>query len=196
MENEYEVTQNEVSEDVVSAVDTSSNEHITTSLTTYRTYGVYNEKGAAVGAKGANPAVLSETQTHKNWDAAEAQGATVLNQNQYKFYTLADESALAVLVPDATQRLYIIQKGLDAIQTAAANKLQTELQDKKDKEDPDVFMYNEEVIDLRDSINTPPQKKNLTPLEKFNRALGVVNSDELAGLIEQLKRQLAEKAAV
>lgn len=149
---------NEVSQDVASSVDTTL-DNVSTSMVTYRTYGAVDATGKAVGVKKGkgkvaeefegNPAILSQTQTGKNWEAAEEKGATILNQNQFKFYTLSAESAFPTLVPDETQRLYIIQKGLDALQTAAANRLQTELQEKKAKEDPDVYMYNEDTIDLR-----------------------------------------------
>lgn len=192
--------QDNVSEAVSSSVDTTSSPNISTSLVTYRSYGAVNEKGEFVGVSegknkvaekfGGSPAVLSETQTHKNWDAAEEKGATVLNSNQFKFYTLSDESAFSALVPEGTQRLYIIQKGLDALQTAAANRSQTELAEKKTKEDPDAYMYNEDVIDLREAINRPPEKKNLSPMEKFQRALGVVPQDQLADLIAQLTAKL------
>ncbi len=191
--------QDGVSEEVSSSVDSSSS-NITTSLITYRTYGAVDEKGFYVGVSegakktavklGGNPAVLSETQTHKNWDAAEEKGATILNSNQFKFYTLSDVSAFSTLVPDAGQQLYIIQKGLDALQTAAANRIQTETQEKKTKDDPDVYMYNEEVIDLREAINKPPEKKNLTPMEKFSRAVAGIDPTELSAMIAQLTAKL------
>ena len=194
-----DAVQDNVSEEVSSSVDTSLS-NVTSSLITYRTYGAVDEKGFYTGAKkdkagvlvlDGNPAVLSETQTHKNWEAAEAGGATILNQNQFKFYTLSDESAFSTLVPDSTQRLYIVQKGLDALQTAAANRIQTETQEKKSKEDPDVYMYNEEVVDLREAINKPPEKKNLTPMEKFSRAIAGIDPSELAAMVAQLSAKIA-----
>lgn len=205
-------TELEVSEAVASSVDSTS-EHVSTTLVEYRTYGAYDDKLRIKGAKKTkvkngdgsvsevlevtgNPAVLSQTQTGKNWENAEAAGATVLNRNQFKFYTLTDSKGLETLVPDEKQRLYIIQKGLDAIQTAAANRMQTETEEKKDKEnDPDVLAYNDETIDLRDAINKPPEKKNLTDEEKFARAISVVNPDKLADLINQLKARLEQQVA-
>ena len=180
-----------VSTDVSSSVDTQ-NPSISTTMVEYRTYGQVDAKGNFVGVGEAkNPSVLSQTATGKNWEAAQKAGATALNTNQFKFYSLSDESALETLVPDYKQRLYIIQKGLDAIQTAAANRLQTELQEKKDKDEADQFMYNDETIDLREAINRPPEKKNLTPMEKFERALGVIPQDQLAAFMAELQAKIA-----
>ena len=183
-----------VSQDVASSVDTQ-NSSISTTLVEYRTYGVVDAKGNFVGVDAKNPSVLSQTATGKNWEAAQKAGATALNTNQFKFYSLSDESALSTLVADPKQRLYIIQKGLDAIQTAAANRLQTELQEKKDKDEADQYMYNDETIDLREAINRPPEKKNLTPMEKFERALGVIPQDQLAAFMAELQSKIASGQA-
>jgi hypothetical protein len=178
--------------DASSTNDSSAN--ITTSLTTYRQYGVYDDKGQAKGAKSDKPAILSQTQTGKNWEGQEKDGAVVLTENQFKFYTLSDESAFLTLVTDPTQRLYIIQKGLDAIQSAAANKLMAEVQDKTSKDDADVFVYNGDTVDLHEAINTPPQKKFLTDEEKFARAISAMDPNKVAAMLEQFKRNLQAQA--
>ncbi len=201
-----------VSEDTAASVTVSS-EHVTTNLVEYRTYGAFDNEQHLTGVKkvnkknedgtvsvitefSGNPAVLSQTQTGKNWTKAEEAGATILNRNQYKFYTLADEAGFATLVPDPTQRLYLIQKGIDAIQTAAANAYQTELEDKKGvKEAPDVLVHSEETIDLLADINEPPQKKNLTPMEKFARAIPALDKNNLDQAIAMLEQLIRAKAA-
>jgi hypothetical protein len=174
---------------------TESTAHLTVSSTVYRTYGVFDETGKAKGVKNANPSVLSETQTKKNWEEAEKAGATVLNENQYKFYTLTDVAGFETLIPSKEQQLYIIQKGIDAVQTAAANAFQTELKEKKAKEDPDEYEYNGDTIDLREALNTPPKRKNLSDEEKFMKALSVLNQDKVMAMLEQYKRNLEAQAS-
>ena len=185
--------------------ESESSAHLTTTHVTYRTYGAFDEKGQAKGAKKdkdgnliveGTPSVLSQTQTGKNWEEAEKRGATILNQNQYKFYTLADLAGFDTLVPSAEQRLFIVQKGLDALQTAAANSYQTETKDKNSKDDPDEFVYNEDTIDLREAINTPPKRKNLSDEEKFMKAVGGLNPDKLQSMLDMLKKQLMAQSGV
>lgn len=202
----------EVSNEVSSSVESTGSSHVTTTNIEYRQYGAYDAEGHIVGAKakkvkkedgtfelitetGGNSAILSETQTKKNWEEAEKGGATIINRNQLKFYTLVDEAGFSSLVKDPTQRAYIIQKGLDALQTAAANRYTTALEEKKEKSDPDVPLYNEETIDLLEAINKPPEKKNLSPEEKFMRAVSVIDPSKLTDMIEMLKKQLEMQAA-
>jgi hypothetical protein len=193
----------QVSNDVVNSVE-SSNPAISTTTVEYRTYGAVDDKGAFAGTKKSkegvvtlegNPSVLSATATGKNWDNAEKNGATLLNKNEFKFYIISDEAALPSLVADAAQRLYIIQKGLDAIQTAAANRLQTDLVEKKDKSEADAYMYNDDTIDLREAINRPPEKKNLSPEEKFSRAVSTIAPDVLAKLLADLQAKMGQASA-
>jgi len=174
----------------------SNTVNISTTLLTYRTYGAYDEKGQATGFKDGkpqgSPSVLSETQTKKNWEGAEKNGSTVLTENAFKFYSLLslEDGAFETLVPDATQRLYIIQKGIDALQTAAANKIQQETKDKTSKDDPDEFVYNGDTIDLIEYINKAPERKNLTEEEKFFRAVGALNPARIMALLSQYKSQV------
>ena len=180
--------------------------HISTTKTTYRNYGGFDEKGKAKGVtkkdEQGNPvftenyATLSETQTKKNWNAQEEKGAVVLSQNDFLFYSLTDLAGFDSLVPDAAQRLYIVQKGIDAIQTAAANQKMAELAEKKTVEDPDVFLYNDDTIDLKEAINRPPQKKNLTPEEKFKRAvseLSVMDPTKAFAMLEKLRLEMIQQ---
>ena len=182
--------------DAAGSVQETSSANINTNLTTYRQYGEFDEKGQAKGKGSPKPAILSETQTKKNWEGQEKDGAVILTENAFKFYTVTAASkdelhqAMDTLVPDAAQQTYIFQKGLDAIQSAAANKLMAEVADKTSKDDPDVFTYNGDTIDLRDAINTPPQKKFLTEEEKFMRAISVLDPSKVAAMLEQLKRNL------
>jgi hypothetical protein len=177
----------------------NSSANLTTELVTYRTYGAFDANSQAVGVKedktlGGKPSVQSQSNDGKNWQAAEARGATVLNENAYRFYKLNSIAGFHDLVPDAEQQVYIIQKGIDAIQTSAANRLQMELEEKKGKDDPDVFANNGETIDLREYINTPPQRRNLTDEQKFLKAVSVISPDKVAAMIAALQAQLAAQS--
>jgi len=187
-------TMNAVGTVATASVTEESSANINTNLTTYRQYGEFDEKGQAKGKNSPKPAILSQTQTGKNWEGQEKDGAVVLTENAFKFYTLTDESAFFTLVADATQRVYIIQKGLDAIQSAAANKLMAEVKDKTSKDEPDEFVYNGDTIDLHEAINTPPQKKFLTDEEKFMRAISIMDPNKVAAMLEQFKRNLQAQA--
>jgi hypothetical protein len=187
-------------ETVPVATENTSSAHITTELVTYRTYGAFDANSQAVGVKedgapGGKPSVQSQSNDGKNWAAAEKRGATVLTENAFKFYKLNDIQGLADLIPDPEQQLYIIQKGIDAVQTSAANKAQIEVEEKASKDDPDVFSNNGETIDLREALNTPPQRRNLTDEQKFIKAVGVLSPDKLLAMMENLKKQLEAQSA-
>jgi len=217
LETQVESTENAVD----TTGGTESSAHISANLVTYRTYGAFDSQGLAMGVKkekvknpdgsfarnpdgsfvfdvvpDGKPAVQSETQTHKNWEGSEANGATILAENAFKFYTLSDLAGFDTLVPSDTQRLYIIQKGIDALQSAAANRIQTELQEKNDKSDPDVYVHNGETIDLREALNTPPQKKALTQEEKLERMIGVMEPDKMLDFLEAFKRKIMAQASL
>jgi hypothetical protein len=173
----------------------NSSAHLTTELVTYRTYGAFDANSKAVGVKddktlGGKPSVQSQSNDGKNWKAAEERGATVLSENAFRFYKLNSIAGLNDLVPDKEQQLYIIQKGIDAIQTSAASKAQTELLEKANESEPDVFANNGETIDLRDALNTPPQRRNLTDEQKFVKAVSVLDPSKALKMIEALKAQL------
>ena len=187
-----------------------SSAHITGTLVTYRTYGAFDENGKAKNVKKTKkkdsegneieevayeglPSVLSQTQTGKNWEEAEKRGATVLAENAHKFYTLVSLDGFETLIPDEAQRLYVVQKGMDAIQTAAANQAQMEFEEKNSKDDPDVFVNNGVTIDLREALNTPPKRKNLTDEEKFMKAVGALPQDKVKAMLAAFAAQLQQQ---
>jgi hypothetical protein len=178
----------------------NSSANLTTELVTYRTYGAFDANSQAVGVKedkslGGKPSVMSQSNDGKNWKAAEDRGATVLAENAFRFYKLNSIEGLADLIPDHEQQLYIIQKGIDAVQTAAANKAQIELDEKSSKDGPDVFTNNGITIDLREALNTPPQRRNLSDEQKFMKAVGVLSPDKLLKMMADLKAQLEAQAS-
>jgi hypothetical protein len=184
-----------------------SSMHITTSPVTYRNYGAFDADGKAKGVKKTKkkdaegkefeevvfeglPSVLSETATKKNWDEAEKRGAILLTENEYKFYSLSDLSAFESLIPSAEQRLYVIQRGMDVIQNAAVAAFQTKLEEKNSKDDPDVYVYNGDTVDLREALNTPPQRKNLSDEEKFMKAVGSIPQEKLLAMLAAYKQSM------
>ena len=195
---------------IPAAESNDSSAHITTTVVKYRTYGAFDENGKAKNVKRSTkkdsagneveeisyeglPSVLSETQTGKNWNEAEKRGAVVLAENDHKFYTLNDLEGFETLVPSAEQRLYVIQKGMDAIQTAAANQAQMEFEEKNSKDDADVFVNNGVTIDLREALNTPPKRKNLTDEEKFMKAVGALPQDKVKAMLAAVAAQLQQQ---
>jgi hypothetical protein len=173
----------------------SSTKNVSVETRTYRSYGVVvtDDKGKevfkALGEKDANgvakilpsPVYRQSTADGKAWKSAEDAGNLKLSENNFLFYTLENEEGFAELVPDAEQRLYILNKGLSALQTQKANQKQAEL-----TEDETAFAYNDETIDLRDAVNESPKKKNLTGLQKISRDLDGLSEADRLKLMELL----------
>lgn len=162
----------------------NSSANITAERIVYRTYGTLDNEGKITGVGGAKAvAVQRETSDHKNWDSLEAKGGQVLAENTYTFYAVNNEQGFLDLVPDSEQRVYIIQKGLDAIQNAAVASKQKET-DETEK----TFTYNGQVLDLKEDINTPPQRRSLSDDQKLAKMLSTVGYDKA---VEMLQRMLA-----
>lgn len=130
----------------------------------YRSYAKLDENGVITVHKAQAGAqkVDATTGIPVNWKKLEDAGLVNLNENKYTFYSVKSEDGAALLVPEASQRVYIFQRGLDAIQNAAAAFLSTEL--KEGTQDP---LYNQETIDLKEYINEPPQRRSKSELDKL-----------------------------
>lgn len=162
-----------------------STANIITEITKYRAYGKYgvNDKGeTTVEAL----SVMGETKDQKNWKAAEEKGLTVLNETDIKFYSVSNEQGFIDLVPDADQRVYLINKGIAAVQSAAANAAM------KDTDDKGVFVNNGQSVDLRDAINKAPERQVLSPEQKALKAFGALDAGAQARMLESLKALLAQ----
>lgn len=200
------------------AADTSGSLNISPNKVLYRQYGAFDEKGKARGVDGKNPdgsliysgkpAFSAETNTRDNWTKQETNGATVLTENQLVRYTLNNIAGFFDLIPDEKQQLYVMQRGIDTLQNAAAASIMQELEKKtldengterdRTKDDPDEFVYNGDTVDLRPYINTPPQKGKLTVEEKFNRAiedLSVLDPAKAMAALEALRLRIQGKLA-
>lgn len=163
----------------------SSSLHVTTENIDYRTYGKLDEKGEP-----KDTAVRKQSADGETWKALEESGLTKLVENTFIWYTLQAEEGFSELVPDADQRLAIINKGLTSIQTATANQTMG----KWDKESAS-FVTNGETIDLREAINEPINKRNMSPVQKAAAQFKALSPDNKAQLMALLQAQLAQLQA-
>lgn len=156
--------------------------HVTTENIDYRTYGSLNEKGEP-----DKEVVRRQSADGETWKELESKGLVKLVENTFTWYTLQSEDGFAELVPDAEQRVAIINKGLNAIQTATANQTMV----KWDKESAS-YVTNGETIDLREAINEPINRRNMTPVQKVASQLKALSVDQRTQLMQMLQAQLAQ----
>jgi hypothetical protein len=173
-------TEIEITDAIPVESTTESSLHISKENIIYRTYGSLDEKGLPVGT-----AVRRQSADGKVWEEMEKAGKTRLVENTFIWYTLLDEAGFGELVPDAEQRLAIINKGINALQTAAANQTQVDF----DKE-AGQYTTNDELIDLRDAINEPISKRGQSPLQKASNVIKSLSPEMQAQLLAQLMAQL------
>lgn len=173
------------------AVPTSAD--LTTEKVTYRAYVKFKEDGTIddIQAK-------AQVKDNANWVKLEKEGWTQFNQNDVIRYTVKTKDAAALLVPDETQFIYIFQAGLNYLQNAKANKFMLDIKEGTDtKEVQAEPVYNDDEIDLRDSINEAPERRSLSPLEKAQKLFAGLNMSEEAKqeLLLQLAAQFAAAPA-
>lgn len=183
----------------------SSTKNLSVDTRTYRSYGIVVEgvtpdknEFKALGPKdkdGAQktlegPLYRQQTADNKAWTSAEEAGNTKLSENNFVFYTVESEEGFTELIPDAAQRLYIIQRGVTSIQTSKANQLQAEL-----TEDGTAFKYDGDTIDLRDELNAPPKRTKLNETQKIMRDLSVLDPTKLDEIMAQLMAMKASAQA-
>jgi hypothetical protein len=137
-----------------------------------------------------------------NWQKAEDDGLTLFSSNEMLNYQVKTSDGFELLVPDETQRLYIIQVGLDSVQTARANAFMKATAEEAGEPTPS---YNDETLDLRVgvengeySINTEPSRRTLTndqKLEKTIKSLGLSDDAVAAFLVSYAQNLAAQSAA-
>jgi hypothetical protein len=186
----FDNAENEVFDGIEAATSNPvSTANISVDNKEYRTYGVIelDEKGKEVfkaktkeGKTLADPLVRQKTADGKAWTSAEESGNTVLAENILVFYTLETLAGFEELVPSEEQRLWLVNKGIASIQTAAAQKIQSEL-----TEDGQ-FAYNGETVDLREFINKAPERKKLSETQKVMRDITALSPDAQKQMIELL----------
>lgn len=150
------------------------------------TYRAYTKNEAGVVSVTPKPLIRAKTADGKAWDSAEAAGNTKLNENQYNFYTVENEAGFAELVPDEEQRIYLINRGIATIQTAAANFYQSKIGTDGN------FAYDETTIDLRTDLNTPPERKKQTDTQKLTNMLAALDPTKKAEMAALLAQMLAD----
>ena len=158
--------------------------HVSSESVSYRTYGSYGDDGKIKGAK-----VRRQSNDGKVWAALEEAKETNLAENSYVWYTLLDEAGFSELVPSPDQRLAIINKGLNALQTAYANQTQSET-----NEDNTEYVTNGQIIDLREAINEPINKRSQSPVQKLTNQFSALSTEQQLQLIAQLQRAIAQTA--
>lgn len=170
----------EVAQSNVEPTTNESTANIATEVTHYKVYGKYSvDKDGAT--KLDKVSVMGETKDGKNWVAAEADGLQLLAESDVKFYSVANEQGFIDLVPDADQRVYLINKGLASVQSAAvASNL-------KETDEAGNFVNSGKSVDLRDAINKAPERVVLSPEQKALKAFGALDAGAQARMLEALK---------
>jgi hypothetical protein len=164
---------------------------LTTEKVTYRTYVKFAEDGTI-------DKIVSKAQVKDdaNWAKLEKDGWTKFNQNDFIRYTVKSLDAAKLLIPDEKQLVYIFQAGLNYLQNSKANAVNVEIKDGTDTKDvPAEPMYNDEEIDLREAINTPPERKSLSPMEKLEKLLASFPPEVRAALMSEAQNRMDRQAA-
>jgi hypothetical protein len=142
-------------------IDTTGS-NLSTEKVTSRAYAKLKEDGEIdkIVAK-------AESANQENWKKLEASGHVQWSSNEFVKYIVKTMQGFELLVPDEEQRLYIIQSGLNYVQNSKVNGFMVERQEA----DQALPKYNNETIDLRESINIPPEKRALTDSQKLERLI-------------------------
>jgi len=113
---------------------------------------------------------------------------TVVIEQTFGFNKAATPEGFAIAVPDPEERVIIFNAGLVQRARAKATQLLKALDDAGNPE----FEPVEGTYDLSEIINTPLQRRNLTPTEKLERAImatGGLSKEQAAALIAQVLGQ-------
>ena len=196
-ENEVVATEAPVAEESATSDAASSSLGVTVETKIYRTYGVLDEKGLPSAVKKdkegkikelENPIISQQTADGKAWKKFEEDGNTVLTENSYKFYTIETIDGFFELITDDTQRKYIINRGLQSVQTAKANQMQSEFD-----ESVKTFSYIDQTLDLREELNTPPKRSKQSELQKLANNVSALSAEDAQKLMAVLMEQFASK---
>lgn len=169
--------------------------NLSTEKVTVRTYVKYGADGLI-----AEKRTQAQTKDGKNWEQNEKDGFILFNENEVIRYTVKDLEAAQMLIPDEKQLVYILQSGLNYLQNAKANAACSEIAENTnvkvgDNTVPAEPAYNGEEIDLREAINTPPQRTSQSPLEKLEKLLAGFDPETRAMLLKQAAHSMAVQAA-
>lgn len=190
-----------------SAVDTSTGA-ISTEKTTYRRYVKF---GTVVDGDSTKTTIKEqrvaqessakdkETGLPRAWADAEKEGLVVFNENTATTYNVKSQEGFETLIPDPEQRLYIINAGLNNIQTA---KVQAFMKANKEGAAEPTPEFNQVDLDLRVglgddqeySIQIAPQRRSLSDQEKLEKTLKGLNlsPDQLQQLLLSVAASLPQ----
>ena len=177
---EVEATEENTAPVADAPAESTSSANVTKENIVYRTYGSLDDKGQPIGT-----AVRRQSQDGSVWEQMEKDGKTRLVENTFIWYTLTNEEGFADLVPDADQRLAIINKGINALQTARANQTQADF----DKE-AGQYVTSDQIVDLIDVINEPISKRGQSPLQKALGTLKTLNAADKAQALAAFLKML------
>ena len=131
-----------------------------------------------------------KTGLSQNWQKAEDDGLVVFNENEVVSYAVNSQEGFELLVPDAEQRLYIINAGLSNLQTSKAQAFMKAMVDNASEPTP---QFNQTTLDMRVgigeegeySIQNAPQRRSLTDQQKLEKTLKSLNlaPDQLEALL-------------
>lgn len=186
-----------------SAVDITAGS-IGTDKTTYRRYvklGTVTE-GDTTKTVITEQRILAETAAKDKktgvaqaWQKAEDDGLVLFSENSVTSYSAKSLDAIATLVPDAEQQLYIFNAGLSTLQTS---KVQAYMKANIENAPEPTPEFNAADLDLRVGVGTDqeysiqvaPQRRSLTDQEKLEKTLKGLNLSP-----EQLSELLLSVAA-
>lgn len=126
----------------------------------------------------------------QNWQKAEDDGLVVFNENEVVSYAVNSQEGFELLIPDAEQRLYIINAGLSNLQTSKAQAFMKAMAEGTAEPTP---QFNQTTLDMRVgigedqeySIQVAPQRRTLTDQQKLEKTLKSLNlaPDQLEALL-------------
>jgi hypothetical protein len=128
-----------------------------------------------------------------SWTGPAKEGLSLFNENEFIRYQVKSWAGAETLVSDETQRVYIFQYGLNAIQTARAIGFMDDLKEGADEPTP---AHDGETIDLITALNEPPTRKSTSDIDKLIKQLNAmgVPADKQADFLALLLTTQAETA--
>ena len=185
---------------------------VSTEKITYRRYDLMttDSEGKPVSSKfsiqGETDKKDPTTKLSSNWQKLENEGYTLSSENEFVTYRLATIEGLALIVPEAAQQAYVVQRGLSPLQTSLINSIMGYMDETGPEPKP---KYDGQTIDLRvgtgdnaenpdaNSINEAPSRQKVSELEKLVKQLRAygVPDDQLESVLTALAAAKASAGA-
>ena len=146
----------------------------------------------------------AETADKENWAQLEKDGYKPFNSNTVVRYTVKSLAAFSTLITGEDQQVYIAQAGINYLQSTRQNALCIKVKEGTGIMGPDGTLIppepenNDEELDMREILNTPPQKTSLSPMEKAQKQLaalkGILPEEDLKNLLLSLAATMSAQA--